>query len=419
MESEDAVSGLIDRFYEAALHPELWRETLEACARVFGAEGALMLPGPDAPLELACSPFLDAAIADGLGRGWLAHNPRVLRGIPAMRDPARVLTEQHIFSPRELDHLPFNAEYVNAHGLRHFAGCYLVPAGGRSLMLSLERAPRSGAFTPAEVEAMERVVPHLQRAGRLALRIAEARAGSTLEAFDLLRCAGLLLDGAGAVLRMNGRAAALMGAGLTVLQGALIAQHGPSNAALGRLIGSVLGGAVGPRRGAWGRSAARWRCPGPSRRGRCPRPPPRARRAAARRGGRPVPAGARGAADRRPGRSAPARRGAAARALRAHRRGGAPRPDARRRARSRRGGGRARRGGEHGAHAAQGRLRQDRHAAPSPARGAARRARARAVRRPQAGSNSGTRSISGTRTMPRSVMRIRGITASGIRLKPM
>ncbi|GJD77805.1 transcriptional regulator [Methylobacterium gregans] len=252
MESEDAVSGLIDRFYEAALHPELWRETLEACARVFGAEGALMLPGPDAPLELACSPFLDAAIADGLGRGWLAHNPRVLRGIPAMRDPARVLTEQHIFSPRELDHLPFNAEYVNAHGLRHFAGCYLVPAGGRSLMLSLERAPRSGAFTPAEVEAMERVVPHLQRAGRLALRIAEARAGSTLEAFDLLRCAGLLLDGAGAVLRMNGRAAALMGAGLTVLQGALIAQHGPSNAALGRLIGSVLGGAVGPRRGSLG-----------------------------------------------------------------------------------------------------------------------------------------------------------------------
>ncbi len=252
MESEDAVSGLIDRFYEAALHPELWRETLEACARVFGAEGALMLPGPDAPLELACSPFLDAAIADGLGRGWLAHNPRVLRGIPAMRDPARVLTEQHIFSPRELDHLPFNAEYVNAHGLRHFAGCYLVPAGGRSLMLSLERAPRSGAFTPAEVEAMERVVPHLQRAGRLALRIAEARAGSTLEAFDLLRCAGLLLDGAGAVLRMNGRAAALMGAGLTVLQGALIAQHGPSNVALGRLIGSVLGGAVGPRRGSLG-----------------------------------------------------------------------------------------------------------------------------------------------------------------------
>lgn len=249
MESEDAVCELIDRFYEAALHPELWRETLEACARVFGAEGALMLPGPDAPLELACNPFLDAAIADGLDRGWLAHNPRVLRGIPAMRDPARVLTEQHIFSPRELDHLPFNAEYVNAHGLRHFAGCYLVPAGGRSLMLSLERAPRSGAFTPAEIEAVERVVPHLQRAGRLALRIAEARASSTLEAFDLLRCAGLLLDGAGAVLRMNGRAAALMGAGLNVLQGALIAQHGPSNAALGRLIGAVVGtrrGSLGP-----------------------------------------------------------------------------------------------------------------------------------------------------------------------------
>lgn len=48
-------------------------------------------------------------------------------------------------------------------------------------------------------------------------------------------------------------------------------------------------------------------------------------------------------------------------------------------------------------------------------------ARSRLGRRkpPHASSNSGTRSISGTRTMPRSVMRIRGITASGIRLKPM
>lgn len=248
MESEDAVSGLVDRFYEAALRPELWRETLEECARVFGAEGALMLPGPDAPLELAHNAFLDAAIADGLARGWLAHNPRVLRGIPAMRDPTRVLTEQHIFSPRELDHMPFHAEYVSLHGLRHFAGLYLVPAGGRSLILSLERAPRSGAFGQGEIEAVERVVPHLQRAGRLALRIAEARASSALEAFDLLRCAGLLLDGAGAVVRMNGRAAALMGRGLNVLQGALIAQHGPSNAALGRLIG----GAVGGRRGGLG-----------------------------------------------------------------------------------------------------------------------------------------------------------------------
>ncbi|AWN36741.1 helix-turn-helix transcriptional regulator [Methylobacterium radiodurans] len=248
MESEETVSDLIDRFYEAALRPELWRETLEASARVFGAEGALMLPGPDAPLELACNPFLDAAIADGLARGWLAHNPRVLRGIPAMRDPTRVLTEQHIFTPRELDHMPFHAEYVNAHGLRHFAGLYLVPAGGRSLILSLERAPRSGAFGQGEIDALERVVPHLQRAGRLALRIAEARAGSALEAFDLLRCAGMLLDGAGAVLRMNARAAALMGRGLNVLQGALIAQHGPSNAALGRLIGGAVRaeGRLGP-----------------------------------------------------------------------------------------------------------------------------------------------------------------------------
>lgn len=73
MESHDAVSALVDSFYEAALRPELWRQTLETCARVFGSEGALMLPGPDAPLELACNPFLDAAIADGLAQGWLAR----------------------------------------------------------------------------------------------------------------------------------------------------------------------------------------------------------------------------------------------------------------------------------------------------------------------------------------------------------
>ena len=76
-----------------------------------------------------CSASLEEPVRVGVRDGWFSQNPRVSRGIPALRDPAGVITESHIFTREELDRVPFNADFVGRQGLRWFAGIYLVPAG--------------------------------------------------------------------------------------------------------------------------------------------------------------------------------------------------------------------------------------------------------------------------------------------------
>ncbi|GJD51332.1 hypothetical protein OPKNFCMD_4086 [Methylobacterium crusticola] len=238
---ENRLGEVVDRFYEAALRPELWRTALHAYSEALGAEGALILPGPRAAVAPACSEGLDAVVSRGVDEGWFADNPRVTRGIPALKDTRGVLVESQIFTPRELDHLPFNADFVARSGFRWFAGIYLVASGQDSVMLSVERKPGQEPFSHREIAQIGRMLPHFQRAGEVALRLAETRASSILEAFELMRCGGLLLDGTGRVVGQNGRARAMGGRTLRVVQGTLVAHPAATNAALGRLIGSVIG----------------------------------------------------------------------------------------------------------------------------------------------------------------------------------
>ncbi|MFE1602930.1 helix-turn-helix transcriptional regulator [Methylobacterium sp. ID0610] len=237
---QDRLAATIDLFYEAAARPELWSFALEAYGRALGADGALLLPAPAAPLAPTMSEDIAEVVETGLRDGWLAENPRIARGIPALKNTQGVLTESHIFTAHELDHIPFNADYVDRHGLRWFAGIYLVAEGSRSVFLSAERRREREMYSHREIAAIERAVPHLQRAGRIAVRLAEARADATLDAFEALRCGGILLDGNGAVLRMNARAERHIGHGLVVVKSALLAQNRAANADLGRLIASVL-----------------------------------------------------------------------------------------------------------------------------------------------------------------------------------
>ncbi|NEU11094.1 helix-turn-helix transcriptional regulator [Methylobacterium sp. BTF04] len=237
---EDRLAAVIDRFYETATQPELWRVVLAEYADALGADGAVLLPGPAAPMMPNCTASLDELLETGMREHWLADNPRLVRGMRALTDTRRVVTESEIFTPDELDHLPFNADFIGHFGYRWFAGIYLVPAGGQSILLSAERSRHRERFSRREIESIERAIPHLQRAGQMALRLAEARADGALDAFDMMRCGGMLLDATGSVLRMNARARDHLGHGLTVLKGTIFTQHGPTNAALGKLIGSVL-----------------------------------------------------------------------------------------------------------------------------------------------------------------------------------
>lgn len=238
---ESRAAELIGKFYEAAVRPELWRGLLADTANALGAEGCALTPAPGSPLLPISSPSLDEIVDTGNRDRWFDDNPRVARGIKTLlAAPQDVVTEEVLFTPWELDNLPFHAEYVNRFKLRHFAGMvvYSGPDGG--LAFSIERTARQGSFSAAEIETLRRLVPHIQQAGQLSMRLADARHDGMFESLSMCDCGALLLDRRGRITRANAKAESLLGPWLMIRHGSLMTGRKDRDAALQELIGSVI-----------------------------------------------------------------------------------------------------------------------------------------------------------------------------------
>ncbi len=237
---EGKLASVIDRFYEAAAQPELWRTVLQEYAEALGGVAAIILTAPEAKMEPIHSEVFDEAVEAGARQGWFPLNPRIARGQRVVRGSLDILTEERLFTPEEIKKSPWYVDFLHKHGFGWFIGMYLVPAGQASLMLSVERGTKRGPFLQREVDVLAKAAPHIQRAGQIAARVSAARAGGLLEAFDLLDCGGVLIDLTGRIIRTNEQADRQFGKGLFVSHGHMIASDPQANARLQRLIGSVL-----------------------------------------------------------------------------------------------------------------------------------------------------------------------------------
>jgi hypothetical protein len=149
------LAGLIDPIYESAALPQLRRGLLAEFSDALGAAGAFLHGDPTAGLTIICSESMDEVLDGGLRTGWLPHrNARMRRELDAFRQGHAIVTESMIFSPWELDHLPFNTEFVTPNKGRSFAAMRLAAEGPSSLVLSVQRYIGSEPFSASEIETM-------------------------------------------------------------------------------------------------------------------------------------------------------------------------------------------------------------------------------------------------------------------------
>lgn len=236
---EEHLGPVIDRVYEAAGRSELWPVVLDEVNTALGGTGTILIPGPTSPFAPAFTEWFAEPVDFATRHGLFEHNPRITRGIK-VAGPRDILTESMIFSPWELDHHPYNAEMGPRFGLRWFAGMMVADFGLSGLYLNVERGPDQERFSHREIELLRRMVPHVQRAGQLTVRLARARADGVLDGLAALDCGGLLLSAAGVVIGENAQARRHLGPGLTLRLGRLAAVHAASNDTLQRLLGTVL-----------------------------------------------------------------------------------------------------------------------------------------------------------------------------------
>ena len=186
-----------------------WRLALEQIAEACGAGGVLLLPSPGAPFQPIWSPSLDEAVEYGLKTGWLERNPRIARGVQVIRKPTDIITETDSFSEEELKRLPFNAEFITRWGMKSYAAGFLAPSTQAPVYFSIERRIEQGHFSTTELSSLRRVLPILQQAGRLAVRLADAHGRGALSTMSALGCAALLIDSSGMAVDWNEEAEAV------------------------------------------------------------------------------------------------------------------------------------------------------------------------------------------------------------------
>jgi DNA-binding CsgD family transcriptional regulator len=238
---ESQLGKIIEGFYEAAAQPELWRSVLHQASEIVGTRGVLLLGHPSKAIGAVWSPGLDEVVDAGARGGWFSSNPRADRAVRRFEQfPGRIVTESMVFSSEELDRLPFNAEFINRTGMRWFATALLTKNSDNLVGISYERARGHKPFSDGEITALESIMPHLQRAGRLALNMAGARADGMFDVFERMACGAVLLNSLGRVIRSNEEARRHFGSAIVMTKGHLIARCREADADLQRLIASVL-----------------------------------------------------------------------------------------------------------------------------------------------------------------------------------
>ena len=235
----EAFDDLIVDFHEAALCPELWRQTLQKTADFFKVTGTCLLSWPGAPDGAIWSSSLDEVMEPFFKEGWYAENIRLQRA-EKFREISPLLTESDLFTPEELDKLPFNAEFINAHGFRWAAGAFIASVGTTHAALSLERRASEEPFSKHELKALRAFLPHMSQAGQVAIRLAQVHSEGMLSAIENVGCAAVLIDFLGKVQRFNKPAERYIGSLLQITGGQLTAPHKESDDALQRLIARLL-----------------------------------------------------------------------------------------------------------------------------------------------------------------------------------
>jgi DNA-binding CsgD family transcriptional regulator len=158
-------------------------------------------------------------------------DPREDRVSPRQSD--QFMPDFAYFSKQEVAKDPYYQEFLASHGLAWNATAAL----GRDLLICLRRGKKCGPYEGADLSMLNRSLPALRSASRIASLTWRSGFSGRLSAFERLGRGALLLDATGRVLEAN--RCVQFGDGLDVIGGYLKTNEATGRAALQRLLATV------------------------------------------------------------------------------------------------------------------------------------------------------------------------------------
>lgn len=223
----------IDQFFEAAVAPEVWPEALDVIISELGVDGATLMGGRSLPATTVTSTEIRGIVDDYFT--WAAGiDSREHRVQPVMSDG--FLCDHDNYSSEELKRDPFYMEFLRPHGFGWHAAA-MLEGGPDPMILSLKRRWPQGPFERSDLGRMTKTLPYLRAAAHVARIAVDMRSRDWLTTLERRGHGAVLLDQRGRVTMQL--AASMVGDGLSIAGGRLVAAIPADQAALDRLIGVV------------------------------------------------------------------------------------------------------------------------------------------------------------------------------------
>lgn len=177
---------------------------------------------------------------------YVHHSPLLApsRDVPV----GRVMTDSDLVDRRLFEKSAFYNEFLRYYDIGYVMATWLARDDHANTVLLTYRAPSDEGFSDRERAAFSQVARHVERALRLRA-MAGGRNPATaalLDSLESLSAGGVLLDGAGKVVEMNGSATAIVSAraGLSLSFGRLACAHPDDDRALSQMLGRLQGPAA-------------------------------------------------------------------------------------------------------------------------------------------------------------------------------
>jgi DNA-binding CsgD family transcriptional regulator len=197
--------SLTDRIYECAFAPELWPDVLDEFAKIADAFGGLLI----AVNGETISPTVPASkTLVAMTQQYIAGYEHLYGQGPASR---RLLTSLHlgfirdsdVMTDEEIENDPLYRELLWPAGMGNAAGTTISAGTGDMLMCILVRERVKGPVTPAQVQQLDALRPHLARSVLMSARLHLERARVATETLNLLGLPALVFGFDGRVVAAN------------------------------------------------------------------------------------------------------------------------------------------------------------------------------------------------------------------------
>jgi DNA-binding CsgD family transcriptional regulator len=249
---QEAIEKAIDACYDAVIMPETWPDALHGLARSLDAACAMFYPrnpdvasndprDPARPLQqVPASPEYNDLLQDYVREGWYLNHYRAERGLPLVDSGRTVVVEHDLATDEERKRLRhYNELYLK----RGFPGYAMIAfqVEESPWLVPLLRGGVQGHFTRAEAERLAPLAPHFRRMVSLSAKLTRGRSAAGLDALEAMGVPAVLLDWRRSVAQSNSLLEPLLGAGVQLSNGRLMATDRASDVELQALIRRVCG----------------------------------------------------------------------------------------------------------------------------------------------------------------------------------